>query len=125
MDTNQSQSDPVTSQAASEQPLGAHTSDTKTVSTLAYLFGFISGIIVLLIRKEAGVKFHAWQSILLGAAMFILNLLLVTLGMEMFSGLISLGGFVIYVLLIMRTYTGQKWVLPIIGEQAEKLAQKA
>jgi uncharacterized membrane protein len=125
MDINQSQPNPMAPQAVPEQPQAPESGDVKTISALAYLFGFVSGVIVLLIRKEAEVKFHAWQSILLGAAMFLLNIVLVTLGMDIFSGLISTAGFVLYVVLIVKTYTGQKWVLPIIGEQAEKLANKA
>ncbi|MBU0591873.1 DUF4870 domain-containing protein [Candidatus Micrarchaeota archaeon] len=115
------------------------TDDSKLFGALAYLLTFITGIVMLFVKKEdAYVKFHAMQSILLGVAMIVVNIIMAVVGgvatlipgigwivalvVGLVSGVISLGFLILWLLLMWKAYKGEKWKLPIIGAQAEKLA---
>lgn len=105
---------------------------------LTYLAGFITGIIFLIIEKEDRfVRFHAWQSIvlsvtfaiiwiLIGIADFILAYIPIIgwlIGL-LISGLFGLVTFIIWVLMMVRTYQGHETNLPILGNIARNLTDK-
>lgn len=107
--------------------------EENVASMLAYLVGWITGLIFFLVEKEnKTVRFHAMQSILLSCVIIALN---IALGITSFipyagyivgpvSGLVSLGAFILWIILMVKTYQGEKIVLPVIGEIAEKQANK-
>ncbi|MBN2127522.1 MAG: DUF4870 domain-containing protein [Candidatus Diapherotrites archaeon] len=116
--------------------------ESKLYGALAYVLGFITGIVMLLIKPEDKfVKFHALQSILFSIAAFVISFAVsivmsiftamfyinVALGLMMAGifGLISLAVsgvlFVVWALLIWKAYNGETWKLPIIGAMAEKM----
>jgi uncharacterized membrane protein len=90
---------------------------------LCYLAGWITGIIFLVIEKEnTTVRFHAVQSIVVFGAFTILQ---VVIGWIPILGwiVISLAGvaaLILWILLMYKTYNGEKWVLPIAGKIAEQ-----
>ncbi|MDO8886563.1 DUF4870 domain-containing protein [Candidatus Oleimmundimicrobium sp.] len=110
--------------------------DPKVAALLSYLFGWVSGLIFFLIEKEDKyVRFHAMQSILLSVACIVIMIALnIILGILMFvadifgiffaivSPLFSLAFFVLWIMLMVKAYQGEKWKLPIIGDMAEKYA---
>jgi uncharacterized membrane protein len=90
---------------------------------LAYLLGFISGLIFLLIeKKNKFVRFHAMQSIITFGAIFVGQWALTffpILGL-LLSGLLSIFGVGLWVVLMVKAYQGEKFKLPWAGDIAEK-----
>lgn len=105
---------------------------------LCYIAGFITGIIFLAIapyNQNKFVRFHAWQSIFLNIAWFgfwvvemILSTILLSISfafgalLTLLSMLIPIGFLVLWIMLMVKAYQGQKWSLPVIGAMAEKQA---
>jgi uncharacterized membrane protein len=118
--------------------------DENVASLIAYIAGWVSGLIFFLIEKNSRlVRFHAMQSILLNvlyivvAIVFgiIISILVVVLGMisnslaaiaSLLSGLLWLvlivGIVVVWVLCLVKAYQGVMYKLPIIGDYAEKFS---
>ncbi|MFO7772433.1 MAG: zinc-ribbon domain-containing protein [Dehalococcoidia bacterium] len=107
---------------------------------LSYLFGWITGIIFVVIEKKSTfVKFHAWQSIMvfgvLTIAQIVFSGILVAIGVATFSpGLIAFAGVigtliwiltvVLWIILMIMAGTGKMWKVPGAGNWAEKQANK-
>ena len=111
-------------QAMAKTALGLN----RNVSALlAYVLGWASGLAVILIEKEDDfVRFHAMQSIVTFGALTLLGLVFGT--MFMFIGimisLIQIAGIALWILLMVKAYQGEKFMLPVIGEMAELWAKK-
>ncbi len=94
---------------------------------LAYLFGWVSGLIVFLIeKKNKKIRFHAMQSMVFSGAIMLANMVL---GFVPFIGglllpIICLGGVIVWIILLVKTYQGSMVKLPIIGEMAEQWSGK-
>lgn len=90
---------------------------------LCYLFAFVGGVVFLLIeRRSRFVLFHALQSVILFAGLMVfhaaagfLPIIGVIVGL-----LLSLLGFVLWVVLMLASLQGKWLKLPWIGEIAEK-----
>ena len=86
------------------------------MAALAYLLGFVSGIIIYLIEKDKPdksrfVMFHAVQAIILGVVWFIISFVPV-IG--------QLVIFITWIVMMYKAYTGEEYHLPVIGDYAEK-----
>ena len=104
-------------------------------SGIAYLT-FIPAIIFLVVapyNQKASIRFHSWQSILLFAAMVVIDIALaIVLGILTFIipwyligsiwWLIRLAWLVIWLLPMINAFQGKRIKLPIIGDFAEKQA---
>src|SRR3989338_4132014 len=92
------------------------------MAALAYLLGFITGIIFLLIEKDNKfVRFHAMQSTILFIALFIVNVILtITFIGLLLVPIVGLIGLVLWLVLMYMAFTGKKFKLPVIGDIAEK-----
>ncbi|MCX5695947.1 MAG: DUF4870 domain-containing protein [Candidatus Omnitrophica bacterium] len=97
--------------------------EANIAALLSYLLGFVSGIIFYALEKENKfVRFHAMQSIVVFAFLFVLNMvvkLLPLIGWTI-STLLGIIGIVIWVLLMVKAYNGEYFKLPVAGEIAEK-----
>lgn len=100
----------------------------NVASALCYVLGLITGILFLVLspyNQNKTIRFHAFQSIFLHVACiltwfvlaFVLHAFLLFL-----SPLIMLGFFVLWIVLIVKAYQGQKLKLPLIGPLAEQQA---
>jgi uncharacterized membrane protein len=105
---------------------------------LCYLFGFITGILFLVLapyNQDRNIRFHAFQSIFLNIAWVILWFVVffVTLVFRavpflgffitaVLNFVLGLGGFIMWLYMMFKTYNGEKIVLPVIGPMAEKQA---
>lgn len=103
---------------------------------LCYLFGWLGGLIFLLIepyKNEKTVRFHAFQSIFFAAALiavyivlFIVGIILgvIHLGILMIPLwlVIGVGVMVAWVVLMVKAYNNQIFKLPVIGDLAAKQA---
>jgi uncharacterized membrane protein len=93
----------------------------------------VTGLIFLLIEKEnKDVKFHAWQAIFLGIAVFVAYLVIMIVGFIPYLGIVAMilnlvvwvGFLVVWIIAMIKAYQGQKWLIPIIGPMAEQQANK-
>jgi uncharacterized membrane protein len=99
---------------------------------LCYVLGWISGLVFFLIEKENKfVRFHAMQSMIVFGALFILQIVVgLLLGaflgvlVPFFNGLVALLSLVLWVVLMVKAYQGEKFKLPIAGDIAEKNVEK-
>ena len=94
---------------------------------LSYSLGWVSGLIVILLEKEDDfVRFHAMQSIVTFGALTILSIAFGSIFMFMgiFGSLINIVGIALWILLMVKAYQGEKYMLPVIGEMAEQWAKK-
>lgn len=111
--------------------------DPNVAGFLCYLAGWITGLIFFLIEKEDNyVRFHAMQSILFSAALFVLYIVLaiaqtvlsfipyigwiVSLILTLGWAVIGIGAFVFWIMLMVKAYQGERYKLPVIGDMAEK-----
>ncbi len=90
----------------------------NTAAALSYLFGWITGLIFLLIEKDPFVRFHAMQSVIIFGLLFIIPF--VPFVGWILSPLVMIVGFALWVILILKAYQGEEFELPVIGEFARK-----
>ena len=97
----------------------------NVAALLSYLAGILTGIIFYLLEKENKfVRFHAMQSIIVFGAFFVLNIVLGFIPVIGWS-LIPLVGVVqliLWIILMVKAYKGERFKLPIVGDMAEKNA---
>lgn len=96
----------------------------NVAGALAYVLGFVSGIIIYLISKDKFARFHALQSIMLSVVLYIIRYALAFLpgmGYRAYS-LVNLISLLLFIFLLVKAYQGQKIKLPVIGDIAEKNA---
>ena len=125
--------------------------DGNLAAALGYPIGIIAIICLIMEKENRFVKFHAWQAILLYAALVVLWIALVILSVILgvigiaagaagsaggalgsIIGLllwlvwmvVFLGGLIAIILGAVKAYGGNYWKLPIIGNMAEKFANK-
>ena len=102
-------------------------SNDNLMGAVAYLLGFVTGIVLLLVEKKSKfVRFHAMQSILLFGGIFIAN---VVLGFIPILGwlvglLLSLASFVLWIVLMWKAFQGETYKLPYVGAMADKQLAK-
>jgi uncharacterized membrane protein len=111
----------------------------NVAGALCYLLGLVTGILFLVLEpynRNREIRFHAFQSIFLhlgvvvvaivlwvvAGAMTIVVPLIGHLILGLLSMVIWLGGLLLWILLLIKTYGGSKIVLPIIGPLAQKQA---
>jgi len=113
------------------QALSASGMSENVAGALAYLFGFITGIIFLVLapyNQNKFVRFNAFQAIFLNVAwlvlyvaLFMLSIITHGLGFLLYP-LVGLGGFVLWLYLMFSAFNGRKFKLPVIGDLADKQA---
>ncbi|MCD4740360.1 hypothetical protein K8R43_04160 [archaeon] len=116
--------------------------EENLAGALAYLFGFVSGLLLFFIEKKSTfVRFHAMQSMLLAVGVFVLSIVLgvgltiLSIILAMISpaiaGIFSLVTllawlllvlvfFLLWIFLMFKAYQGAMFKLPVIGNIAEK-----
>ena len=113
------------------------TDNTNLMAAVAYLLMPISSIVIYLVEKENKyVRFHAFQSLLLGVILFVASWLIgfviamialatMGLGVLLIAPLMMVFWLVclaLWLFLMWKAYTGEKYKLPVIGDIAEKNA---
>jgi uncharacterized membrane protein len=100
-------------------------------------FTFFPAIVFLLLSpyKESNyVRFHAWQSVLLSIAAFVVDIVFGTIALlTLFLGtaalaytfrMISLLWLILWLVCVIRAMNGKRFKIPLLGSIAEKLAMK-
>lgn len=121
---NLNQTQPTGQQAP--LPANAPTIAPNIAAALSYLVPPITGIVFFLIEKDNKfVKFHAFQSIILGIAAFVINrVLIATIILALLAPLLSLGYFAVVLLCIWKAYNNIEYQLPYIGKFAKTQSEK-
>lgn len=98
---------------------------------LAYLLGPITGIALLLTdKKNDYIRFHAMQSTVLFGAILLLNIVLVIIPILgwflalMIAPIVTLVSFILWLVLMYKAYTGERYKLPYFGDLAERQLAK-
>ena len=103
----------------------------NVAGALCYALGLVTGILFLVLapyNQNRNIRFHAFQSIFLHVAAIVVWIAMLFVsaisgGMLIFvMPLIWLAFFVLWLVVMIKTYQDQKLVLPIIGPLAEKQA---
>ena len=101
--------------------------EENVAGALCYILGWITGIIFYIMEKEnKTVRFHAVQSIIVFlpltiiVGMFQVILLFIPFIGWAISGLMGLLMFILWLVLMLKAYQGEKFKLPVIGDIAEK-----
>jgi uncharacterized membrane protein len=120
-------------------PKGANVSDTNqsglsdnAAGGLAYVT-IIPAIIFLLVEpfnKKSYVRFHSWQSIFLAIAWVVVQIVLMIIGRLPFVGmiiwflgpLVSLCFLILWIIVLIKAFNGDRFKIPFIGDLAEKQA---
>jgi len=92
--------------------------DENVAAFLCYLFGFITGIVFLVVEKKSSfVKFHAMQSTITFLGLFVISLILGWI--PVIGVLILVLSLILWLLLMIKALQGKRYSLPIIGKMAE------
>jgi uncharacterized membrane protein len=107
---------------------------------LCYVLGWVTGIIFFLIDKRPYVRFHAAQSMVVFGGLFVLRIVagiffgfgagfmmggLAGLGLaSALYGLITLVGFILWILLMIKAYQGEKFQVPVAAGIAQSFLGK-
>jgi uncharacterized membrane protein/ribosomal protein L40E len=103
--------------------------EPNVAGLLCYVLGWITGLVFILIEKENKfVRFHAMQSIVTFGAFTVLwipfsilsqmDILRVLFGiLQAVTGILA---FVLWIVLMIKAYQGERFKLPIAGDIAEK-----
>jgi len=108
----------------------------NATALLCYVLGWVTGIVFLVVDNDDRlVRFHAWQSILTFGTVTLIYVLLNVLAGLFFTGpwrpllvwtaLYTLAGaasFLLWLILMVKAYQGQRWKVPLLGELAERYA---
>lgn len=108
--------------------------DPNLSSVIAYLFGWVTGLIFILVEKRNRfVRFNAMQSILLSIAVIVASIVLgIIFSLPLIwviGGLVTwvfrLGCFALWIFMMYQSYQGRYYKLPIIGDYAERFANQS
>jgi len=94
---------------------------------LAYLLGWLTGIIFLLLEKDSNfVRFHTMQSTITFLAITVVGIILRLIPFFgwILGSLISLVGLILWIVGMVKAYQGEYYKFPIVGEIAEKQAER-
>lgn len=110
---------PPPSQPAPMGATPAASSNKKTYSTLAYILGWLTGIIFLFVGKDdPDVKWNAANSIVVFGGLSIINFVLSLIpGVKYIAPVVGLIGFVYWVIFLVKNLQGQgeKQHAPVIA----------
>lgn len=123
--------------AANQGAVGGATGGmTDNVAGMLAYVTIIPAIVFLVMEpynRNRFIRFHAFQSIFFVVAWTVIWIALSIVGMIPVLGwatliiwpLVGLGGLIVWIILLLKSYQGQMFKLPIIGDMAEKQANAA
>jgi len=103
--------------------------EPNVAGLLCYVLGWVSGVVFLLLEKDDKfVRFHAIQSIAVFGAINVVSFVVGMFSLIPFVGiafliinyLIGALAFILWIILMIKAYQGQKYKLPVAGDFAEK-----
>ena len=97
--------------------------EPNVAGLLCYVLGWVTGLIFFLMEKENKfVRFHAMQSIVVFGAFSVVTYILSFIPFigRTISGLLGVLAFVLWIILMIKAYQGERFKLPWAGNFAEK-----
>ncbi len=92
--------------------------DENVAAFLCYLFGFITGIVFLVVEKKSSfVKFHAMQSTITFLGLLVISIILGWI--PVIGVLIPIFSLILWLFLMIKALQGKRYALPIVGKMAE------
>jgi uncharacterized membrane protein len=109
--------------------------DENVAGLLSYSLGWITGLIFYLVDKRPFVRFHAAQSLVVFGGLHIVYYILVKIFFSdfvvggfglavMLLDAIRLLGTVLWIVLMVKAYQGQKFRVPVAAEIADNIAAR-
>jgi len=102
---------------------------------LCYLLGWVTGLIFYFIDKRPFVRFHAAQSIVVFGGLMVIRIVLSMMfvaggaaGLSVGFGLlwlVSILGVVLWILLMIKAYQGEKFRIPLAADLADQMFGKS
>jgi uncharacterized membrane protein len=95
--------------------------DENLASALTYVLGFLTGIVFFLMEKEnKTVRFHAMQSIITFLGTFVVIVVISFIPfINLITPLLGLVVLILWLVLIIKAFQGEKFKLPVVGDMAE------
>ncbi len=101
--------------------------DENIEGLLAYVLGWLTGIIFLLLEKESDfVRFHAMQSTITFLGLTILSIIVgfIPILGAILGALLWILGLIFWILGMVKAYQGERYKFPIVGNLAEQWVGK-
>ena len=92
---------------------------------LCYLGAWVSGIIIFVLEQKNGwIRFHAAQSIVPFGTLAVASIILGWIPVigTVFSVIIGITGFILWIVLMVKAYNGERFKLAWAGDIAERMA---
>jgi len=97
--------------------------EKNVAGALCYVFGWVSGLVFLMVERENKfIRFHAMQSLLVFAGLTVVSFIPVV--GWILSPFAVIVGFVIWLMSVYKAYNGEEFELPIVGKIARSQLQK-
>jgi uncharacterized membrane protein len=96
-------------------------------SALCYIpfVGWVAAVVLFIVEKNGTVRWHAVQSVLLTAALWVLSFVLgITIILALLVPLVMIAGLILNLVLAVRTYQGAMLRLPLLADLADKVVKK-
>ncbi len=98
--------------------------EPNLAAALAYLAGFITGIVLLVVEKKSQfVRFHAMQSTVLFIAVLVISIAISSfplLGPLLYAFILLPAVVILWLVMMFKAYSGERFKLPVVGDFAEK-----
>ena len=99
--------------------------EKNTAAALSYVLGPITGVVFFVLEKDKFVRFHAVQSIVVFLSLFVLQTVMTfTIILLPMVPLVTLAGFILWLLLIYKAWQGEEWEVPVLGGYVRKILKK-
>ena len=124
-------SNPAPAMGPTQSGMGESQLKENLAGALCYALLWVTGIIFLLIDKRPFVRFHAAQSIVIFGALQILSWAVEVMFSSRLGGifnlyrLVALVEFVLWIVLIIKAYQGERFRIPLAADLAEQLFRRA
>lgn len=99
----------------------------NTAAALAVVLAptVVGTVVLMLLEKDSFVRFYAVQILLTGIIIVVLQWFLVASGvLSSLAGLLTIFGFIIWLMMVYRAWQGDEWELPVLGNVAKVLITK-
>lgn len=96
-------------------------------SALCYVpvVGFVAAVVLLIIEKNSTVRWNAMQSLVLGLATIVVDVVLgATLILALLIPLVNVAVLVVSLVLAVKAYQGETVKLPVLGAWTDKIIKK-
>ena len=100
--------------------------DENLAGALAYFGVFISGVALLVLEKDSSyVRFHALQSTVTFLGLFVISQVggLIPLIGPLLTVIVPPTTLILWIILMVKAYQGERWQLPVIGEIADERSE--